>query len=102
MDYAKEEEIASLRENETWRLEKLPTGNKTVKNKWIFKVKINSSGNPICRKTRLVAKGFSQNEGDDYYEIFFPVICRELVRAVLSTAATHDLEILQLDVNISF
>ena len=42
-----EEEMSSLKENETWCLEKLPNGRKTVKNKWIFKVKMDSFGNPI-------------------------------------------------------
>ena len=42
-----EEEMSSLKENETWCLEKLPNGRKTVKNKWIFKVKMDSFGHPI-------------------------------------------------------
>lgn len=52
-----EEEMSSLKENETWCLEKLSNGRKTVKNKWIFKVKMDSFGHP---KARLVAKGFSK------------------------------------------
>ena len=97
-----EEEMSSLKENETWCLEKLPNGRKTVKNKWIFKVKMDSFGHPIRYKARLVAKGFSQKEGIDYDETFSPVVRHESVRAILSAAATNDFEILQLDVKTAF
>lgn len=99
---AMEEEMSSLEENQTWRLEKLPSGRKTIKCKWVYKVKMDSFGHPVRYKARLVAKGFSQKEGVDYDETFSPVVRHESVRAILSTAAANDLEILQLDVRTAF
>ena len=52
-------------------------------------------------KARQVAKGYSQVEGVDFGEIFSPVAKLTSIR-VLSLAAAFDLEIEQIDVNITF
>ena len=72
------------------------------KNKWIFKVKYDSANHPTRFKARLVAKGFSQKEGIDFNETFAPVVRHESVRVILSIAAAHNLEIIQLDVKTAF
>ena len=51
------EEIESLLKNETWSFEALPHGRKTVKNKWVFRIKVKSDGTIERFKARLVAKG---------------------------------------------
>lgn len=67
------EEYLSLIQNETWSLEYLPPGRKTVKNKWVFKVKPKADGSIERFKARLVAKGYSQSYGVDYDETYAPV-----------------------------
>jgi Reverse transcriptase (RNA-dependent DNA polymerase) len=49
-------------------------------------------------KARLVARGFSQQYGVDYYETFAPVVRMESLRILLAIAANEDLEIHQIDV----
>ena len=50
------------------------------------------------KKTRIVAKGYSQIEGIDYTNTFAPVACLESVQTVLGLAASMDWEIHQFDV----
>ena len=52
------EEINSLLKNKTWTFEKLPPLRTIVKNKWIFKIKVEFSGEIEHFKAWLVAKGF--------------------------------------------
>jgi hypothetical protein len=99
---AMEEEMESLRSNETWQLQPLPEGRRQIRNKWVYTVKYDSANRPTRFKARLVAKGFSQKEGIDFNETFAPVVRHELVRVILSAAAAHDLEIIQLDVKTAF
>jgi hypothetical protein len=50
----------------------------------------------------LVSKGYSQVEGVDFGEIFFPVEKLTSIRVIISMAATFDLEIEEMDVNTTF
>ena len=63
-------ELDSFKANDAWELVKLPKGKKTIDTKWVFKTKFNSDGTIDCHKARLVARGFRQNYGTDYKEIF--------------------------------
>ena len=68
-----DEEMSSLMKNKTWELIEKPTKTKTVSCKWIFKIKDRISGvEPRRFKARLVARGFTQNEGIDFTELFSP------------------------------
>ena len=51
----------------------LPDDRQAIKNKWIFKKKIDADGNVTIYKARLVAKGFRQVQGVDYNETFSPI-----------------------------
>jgi hypothetical protein len=64
------EEMESLHKNETWDLVELPNGRKHVGSKWVFKKKLNATGQVEKFKARLVVKGYSQVEGVDFGEIF--------------------------------
>nr|GEY82786.1 retrovirus-related Pol polyprotein from transposon TNT 1-94 [Tanacetum cinerariifolium] len=56
-----------------WRLVPRPEGKSVIKTKWIFKNKKDESSLVIQNKARLVAVGYSQQEGIDYDETFAPV-----------------------------
>ena len=57
---AMDEEIYSLKKNNTWELIKRPANSRTVGCKWIYKVKDRLiATEPRRFKTRLVAKGYT-------------------------------------------
>ena len=99
---AMDEEMDSLRKNDTWDVVPLPRGRNVVTSKWVFKSKTNPDGTLNRRKARLVARGFSQTAGVDYFETFAPVVRYESVRCVLSLAAARDMDIRQFDVKTAF
>ena len=55
-----EEEMASMRSNHVWELVDLPKGHKTIRNKWVIKIKRKTDGSIERYKARLIAKGYTQ------------------------------------------
>ncbi|CAM8982734.1 unnamed protein product [Rhodiola kirilowii] len=98
-----QDEIKSLKENNTRDLVEKPKGVKVVGGKWIFRIK---EGIPRVEKprykARLVARGYSQREGVDFNEIYAPVVKHRSIRVVLSLVAHNNLELEQLDVKTAF
>lgn len=94
--------MASLEENLTWSLVKLPRGRKTISNRWVFRVKRGADGEIQRYKARLVCRGFSQIHGIDFNETFSPVARFDTIRAILSVAANEHLELAQFDVKTAF
>ena len=91
------EELDALSKNHTWDLVTLPPGKSVVGCKWIYKIKTKiktrSDGSIERYKTRLVAKGFTQEYEIDYEETFTPVARISSVRALLTVAAANKLDI---------
>nr|GFA11282.1 hypothetical protein [Tanacetum cinerariifolium] len=79
-----------------------PEGKTIIKTKWIFKNKKDESSLVIRNKSRLVAIGYSQQEGIDYDEMFAPVARIEAIRLFLAYAAHKDFTIFQMDVKTAF
>ena len=53
-------------------------------------------------KARLVVKGFTQNEGLNYNEIFSLVVKHKPIEILLALVAQKDLELEQIDVKTAF
>jgi hypothetical protein len=74
------EEIESIESNKTWRLVTLPHGHHPVGLKWVYKLKKDAAGEVVKHKVWLVAKGYIQQQGVDFDEVFTPVARIESVQ----------------------
>ena len=95
-------EMAALIGRGTWQLEELPKGQRLVGVKWIFKIKTQADGSLDKFKARLVARGFSQIEGKDFFKTFAPVTDYTTARIFLAITAVNKLALVQLDVKNAF
>jgi hypothetical protein len=78
-------------------VDEVPLLKNVIKAKYIFTRK--SDGR---YKARLVARGFTQQYGVDYTDVFSPVVSKNSLRALLALAAVEDWEIHQVDVETAF
>ena len=62
-------------------------GKSVVDCKWIYKIKTHSDESIELYKTRLVAKGFTQEYEIDYEKTFAPIAHILSIRALLAVAA---------------
>ena len=97
-----QEEMKSLKKNNTYELMKLPKGKKALRNKWVYKLKKDGKGNLVEYKPPLVVKGFGQKKGIDFDKIFSHVVKLSSIRIILGLVTNQDLEIEQLDVKTAF
>ncbi|GJT33866.1 putative ribonuclease H-like domain-containing protein [Tanacetum coccineum] len=58
----------------------LPKGKRAIGTKWVYRNKKDERGIIVRNKARLVAQGYTQEEGIDYDEIFAPVARVEAIR----------------------
>ncbi|GJW05234.1 retrovirus-related pol polyprotein from transposon TNT 1-94 [Tanacetum coccineum] len=70
--------------------------------KWVFRNKKNEHGIVTKNKARLVAQGYSQEEGIDYDETFAPVARLEAIRIFLACATYMNFMVFHMDVKSAF
>ncbi|GJZ39743.1 putative ribonuclease H-like domain-containing protein [Tanacetum coccineum] len=87
---------------EVWTLVDLPNEKRVIGSKWVFKNKKDERGIVIRNKARLVAQGYTQEEGIDYDEVFAPVARIKAVRLFLAYASFKDFVVYQMDVKSAF
>ena len=63
---AMQEELHQFQKNDVQRLIELPKENKVGGVQWDFHNKLEENGKVEINRARLVAKGYSQQEGIDY------------------------------------
>lgn len=97
-----EAERFALESHGTWRLEEPPSGTNVVGCRWVFVVKRDASGAINRYRARLVAQGFSQIPGVDFFDTYAPVAKLASARTVLAFAARYDFEIHQVDVKSAY
>ncbi|GJX66313.1 retrovirus-related pol polyprotein from transposon TNT 1-94 [Tanacetum coccineum] len=85
-----------------WLLVDLPKGKRAIGTKWIFKNKKDERGIVIRNKARLVAQGYTQEEGIDYDEVFAPVARIKAIRLFLAYASFMGFMVYQMDVKSAF
>ena len=97
-----EEELNTLREAGTWEVVEAQKGINVVGSKWVFRAKKDMAGNMICFKAPLVAQGFLQVPGVDYFDMFVPVACLASIQIVLAFAASEDYKTGQIDIKAAY
>ncbi|KAI3496683.1 hypothetical protein L1887_39054 [Cichorium endivia] len=95
-------ELEEFERNKVWRLIPKPTNASIVGLKWVYRNKLDTEGNVVQNKARLVVKGYCQQEGIDYEETFAPVARLKSVWIFLAYAAHKNFDIYQMDVKCSF
>ncbi|CAO1612674.1 unnamed protein product [Jaminaea pallidilutea] len=82
-------EISGLNAMGTWEIVDVPTTGRLVDSKLVLRIKTAPDGTPVKYKARLVARGFTQQQGIDFEETFSPVAPYTAIRVVFALAATH-------------
>ncbi|GJT91700.1 retrovirus-related pol polyprotein from transposon TNT 1-94 [Tanacetum coccineum] len=85
-----------------WTLMDVPNGKRAIRTKWVYRNKKDEKGIVIKNKARLVAQGYTQEEGIDYDEVFAPVARIEAIRLFLAYASFKDFVVYQMDVKSAF
>ncbi|CAI7896584.1 unnamed protein product [Closterium sp. NIES-53] len=98
---AMDAEIASWKSTGTYVNEVPPHGANKVDGMWIFRVK-RPPGSPTAFKVRYVARGFSQQQGVDYFHTFSPTPKMTTLRVLLHVVAQRDYELHSLDFSTAF
>jgi hypothetical protein len=99
---AKKDELKSHNEKGTWRVVPLLEGIKPVTSRWVNTDKYGLDGQLLKHKSRLVARGFQQEEGVDYKETFASVVKPASTCILLALAAILLWRIHQSDVKTAF
>ncbi|CAI7804545.1 unnamed protein product, partial [Closterium sp. NIES-54] len=98
---AMDAEMASWKSTGTYVDEVPPPGANIVSGMWIFRVK-RPPRSPPAFKARYVARGFSQRQGVDFFQIFSPTPKMTTLRVLLHVAAQRDYELHSLDFSTAF
>src|SRR5260221_6444935 len=68
----------------------------------VFAEKVRSDGDTMRKKVRLVAKGYTEVWGEDYWHTYSPTLGHDTLFSCLAYTATHDLEIHQMDAVVAY
>ena len=91
-----------IRKAGTWGVVERPKERNIVKNKWVFRVKRDSAGKVERYKARLIAKGFTQVHGIDYYDTWAPVAKLGSIQFLLAITMQHGWPINMFDFHSTF
>ncbi|GKG12331.1 putative ribonuclease H-like domain-containing protein, partial [Tanacetum coccineum] len=87
---------------QVWVVVDLPHGMNVIGTKWVYRNKRDERGVVVRNKARLVAQGYTQEEGIDYDEVFALVARIEAIRLFLAFALFMGFIVYQMDVKSAF
>ena len=99
---AMQHEYQALLRNRTWSLVPHPPSAHIVGCRWIYKLKYLPNGSVEKHKDRVVAQGFTQTPGVDYFDTFNPVVKPYTIRLILDLVVSFQWLIRHLDVENAF
>ncbi|GJU26891.1 putative ribonuclease H-like domain-containing protein [Tanacetum coccineum] len=77
---AMQDELLQFKLQKVWTLVDLPYGKRAIGTKWVYKNKKDDRGIVVRNKVRLVAQGYTQEEGINYDKVFSPIARIEAIR----------------------
>ncbi|GJY00597.1 putative ribonuclease H-like domain-containing protein [Tanacetum coccineum] len=80
----------------------LPYDKRAIGTKWVYRNKKDNRGIVVRNKARLVAHGYTQEEGIDYDEVFAPFARIKTIRLFLAYASFMNFIVYQMDVKSAF
>nr|GFA96565.1 copia protein [Tanacetum cinerariifolium] len=95
-------ELLQFKMIDVWVLVPTPDNISPLSLKWIFKNKHDEEQTVIRNKSRLVVRGYHQEEGLDFEESFASVARMEAIRIFLAYAAHKSFIVFQMDVKTTF
>ncbi|GJV23084.1 retrovirus-related pol polyprotein from transposon TNT 1-94 [Tanacetum coccineum] len=97
-----DEELLQFKRLDVWVLVPPLDNIKPLTLKWLFKNKHDEENTVIRNKTRLVVRGYHQEEGIDFEEFFAPVARMEAIRIFLAYTTHKSFTVFQMDVKTTF
>ncbi len=97
-----DKEVQSCEDSDTWEVVRRPKGKLVISPKWVYRIKLDHHGQLDQFKSRITPKGYMQQRGVDYFEIFAPTVSYRTKRVLLSLVTRWDYELHQMDVSSAF
>nr|GEW56272.1 integrase, catalytic region, zinc finger, CCHC-type, peptidase aspartic, catalytic [Tanacetum cinerariifolium] len=97
-----QEELLQFKRMDVWVLVPSPYNISPLTLKWLFKNKHDEEQTFIRNKSRLVLRGYRQEEGLDFEESFASVARMEAIKIFLAYAAHKSFTVFQIDVKTAF
>ncbi|GKE95449.1 putative ribonuclease H-like domain-containing protein [Tanacetum coccineum] len=97
-----QEELLQFKLQKVWTLVDLPKGKRAIETKWVYRNKKDERGIMVRNTVRLVAQGYTQEEGIDYDEVFAHVARIEAIRLFFAYASFMGFIVYQMDVKSAF
>jgi len=95
-------ELDNLKAAGTWEIVERLRDTNVVDSKWVFHVKKDADGNISKWKAQLVARGFTQVYGVDYFETFAPVAKLASIHTILAIVARNNWDISMFDFHSAY
>ncbi|GJX02040.1 retrovirus-related pol polyprotein from transposon TNT 1-94 [Tanacetum coccineum] len=97
-----QDELNKFERLQVWELVLRPERKNIIALRWLWKNECDAENIVVQNKTRLVSKGYKQEEGIDFEESFAPVARLKVVRMCIAYAAHKNITIFQMDVKTAF
>ncbi|GJU39184.1 putative ribonuclease H-like domain-containing protein [Tanacetum coccineum] len=97
-----QEELLQFKLQKVWTIVDLPKGKRAIGTKWVYRNKKDKRGIVVQNKVRLVAQGYTQEEGINCDKGFAPVARIEAIMLFLAYASFMRLIMYQMDVKSAF
>jgi hypothetical protein len=85
-----DKEMATLEKVGTWKTVPQPTNKNIVGSKWVFKIKSKGDRTVDKYKAHLVAQGFIQIYGVDFFKTYSPVTRLSSFQLIFALAACYN------------